>query len=323
MNVKTKMLLLAIAGVIAVALVIFQYTTGINKGLKAAFDAEFVSRPDGYPGLKKVYNFEFAKEPMQMDPGLMYKAAADGAVDVIDAFATDGRIKAYNLISLEDNKHFFPPYYAACLIREDTLKKHPQLESVFNSLAGKLSNKTMQNLNYQVDEKGIKAKRVAREYLLENNFISSKTMPASEDADTVVIGGKHFTEQEILGEMLALLLEYKTDLNVKRKLNLGGTMICFQALKAGDIDVYVEYTGTGLVNILKEEVVHNPEKAYRIVKNAFSNQYNLVWLKPLGFNNTYTLTMKKEFAKQLDIKSISDLAEYINREKNNDPEMFD
>jgi len=139
--------------------------------LKAGFDAEFLTRPDGYLGLKKEYGFEFASQPRQMDPGLMYRAVADGAVDVIDGFATDGRIPAYDLQVLEDDKGFFPPYYAAPLVRAETLERFPQLEQVLNSLAGKLRDDVMQQLNYQVDEEGRKAADVAREFLVSEGLI--------------------------------------------------------------------------------------------------------------------------------------------------------
>ncbi len=124
----------------------------------------------------------------------------------------------------------------------------------------------------------------------------------------IVIGSKNFTEQVILGEMVSILLEKKTDLNVERKLNLGGTFICFEALKQGDIDLYLEYTGTGLTAILKMPVISDPQKVYNLVKEAYKKRFNLVWLKPLGFNNTYTLTMRGKQAEEHNTKTISDLA---------------
>ncbi len=127
---------------------------------------------------------------------------------------------------------------------------------------------------------------------------------------TIVIGSKHFTEQEILGEIMAILIEENTDFKVVRKLNLGGTMICFNALKAGDIDLYAEYTGTGLVNILKMDTTKDQTQAYRMVKDVFEKKFQLLWLDPFGFDNTYTLTMRRIHAKSLGIQKISDLARY-------------
>jgi osmoprotectant transport system permease protein len=309
-KVRIKILVVAII-VIAVVLLVPRYTNN-GHGLKAAFDAEFLTRPDGYEGLRKYYGLTFAAVPVQMDSGLMYKAIADGSVDVINGFSTDGRIPAYDLIILEDDKGFFPPYYAAPLIRKETLEKYPELKSVLNRLASKISDKTMQNLNFQVDEKGRRAEDVAREFLVSNKLISRDAISKDGTKGSITIGGKQFTEQEILGQIMAVLIECNSNINVIRKFNLGGTMICFNALKAGDIDLYPEYTGTGLVNILKREVISDPNKAYNYVQQSFLDEYNLVWLEPFGFNNTYTLTMRTEHVKRIGIVTISDLTNYLN-----------
>jgi osmoprotectant transport system permease protein len=285
-----------------------------SDDLTAAFDAEFHSRPDGYRGLRERYGLEFPSPPLQMDPGVMYKACADGTVDVIDAFATDGRIPAYDLFVLKDDKGFFPPYYAAPLVRRDTLEEHPELRDILNRLAGTLDTETMRKLNYEVDEKGRKAVDVARDFLVEQKLIDQNAAKGDGSAGTIVVGGKQFTEQEILGQLMAILIEQHSNIRVRRKLNLGGTMICFTALKAGDLDLYAEYTGTGLVNILKADVIRNSDQAYQKVKQAFDEQYDLVWLEPFGFNNAYTLTMRKQQAEELDIKTISDLARFLDSE---------
>ncbi len=131
-----------------------------------------------------------------------------------------------------------------------------------------------------------------------------------ERAD-LTVGGKPFTEQDVLGEMMAILIEEHTDLTVRRRLGLGGTLVCFGALQGGDLDFYAEYTGTGLVNILEREVIHDSQEAYDAVQEAFQREYGLVWLKPFGFSNTYTLTMRREHADELGLETISDLADYI------------
>jgi osmoprotectant transport system substrate-binding protein len=143
--------------------------------LVPGFDAEFLERPDGYQGLVRHYGFEFGSRPRQMDPGLMYKALAEGAVDVIDGFATDGRIRAYDLLILTDDKHFFPPYYAAPLIRKETVTKYPEITALLNSLAGTINNETMQKLNYQVDKEERSPSDVAREFLASKGLLPQKT----------------------------------------------------------------------------------------------------------------------------------------------------
>ncbi|WP_249366765.1 MULTISPECIES: ABC transporter substrate-binding protein [Neobacillus] len=129
----------------------------------------------------------------------------------------------------------------------------------------------------------------------------------SNQSDTVTIGGKDFAEQEILANMMKLLIENETDLNVQLKTGLAAN-ITWAALKKGDIDGYVEYTGTGLINILNHKPVTDAEEAYNIVAEEFPKEFGITWLKPLGFNNTYVVTMRKDQAEELGIKTVSDLA---------------
>jgi osmoprotectant transport system permease protein len=311
MNIKTRVKILVTAVVAITVVLLIPRHTNHSHELKAAFDAEFLTRSDGYRGLSQRYGLEFSSEPIQMDPGLMYRAIADGAVDVIDGFATDGRIPAYGLVVLKDDKEFFPPYYAAPLISSKTLEKYPEIEQILNRLAGQITSETMQELNYEVDEKGRKAENVAREFLTSHGLIEQNAILQDRTAGSITVGGKQFTEQEILGQIMALLIECNSNIKVIRKLNLGGTMICFNALKAGDLDLYPEYTGTGLVNILKRRVISDPDKVYSIVRQEFLEEHGLLWLEPFGFNNTYTLTMRKRHAERLGIVTISDLADYI------------
>jgi osmoprotectant transport system permease protein len=243
----------------------------------------------------------------------MYRACAEGAVQVICGFATDGRIAAYDLVPLEDDRNFFPPYYAAPLVRAETLAEHPELENLLNRLAGRLDDRTMRRLNLKVDrrEDPRSARQAARDWLVAEGLLDAQAEPRGGDAGTIVIGGKDFTEQLILGELMALVIEHGSDLRVDRKLCLGGTMICFNARRAGDLDLYAKYTGTGLVNILDRPAISDPDETYATVKNAFKEKYNLVWLEPFGFNNTYTLTMRRDQARRLGIETISDLADHL------------
>lgn len=132
--------------------------------LRAGFTSEFMERPDGYPGLRDEYGLSFGRVA-DLDPAIMYQAIAEGEVGVICAFATDGRIAAYDLKPLEDDRKFFPPYQAAPLVRIPVLQAYPQLRSSLAPLAGKLDNATMQRLNYQVDENKRSPRDVAREFL--------------------------------------------------------------------------------------------------------------------------------------------------------------
>lgn len=140
------------------------------KDLTLGSTHEFIERPDGYIGLKKVYGMEF-KDVKGLDPGLTYAAVKDGKTDVNDAFATDGRIKAFNLKILKDDKNYFPPYYAAPIIRKDTLEKYPEIGDALMLLGGKLNDKTMSMLNSQVDLDGKNSKDVAVEWLKSEGLI--------------------------------------------------------------------------------------------------------------------------------------------------------
>jgi glycine betaine/choline ABC-type transport system substrate-binding protein len=142
--------------------------------LRAGFTAEFVARSDGYPGLKRAYKFHFGSIH-DMDPGLMYKAIAKREVDVICAFSTDGRIAAYNLQPLTDDRSFFPPYFAAPLVRSETLRRHPEIKTVLAALAGKIDNTAMQQLNYAVDEKKQAVRTVAHNFLLGAGLVPNNT----------------------------------------------------------------------------------------------------------------------------------------------------
>jgi glycine betaine/choline ABC-type transport system substrate-binding protein len=156
----------------AEALGINTYSDVVAKSSQLAFGCtqEFLERDDGYKGLQKVYGINF-KSVNGMDPGLTYAAVRDGKVDVIDGFATDGRIPAFNLKVLKDDKQFFPPYYAAPVVREDVLKKHPEIADALNLLAGKLNDKEMAALNAKVDLEKKDAKEVAKEWLKSQGLI--------------------------------------------------------------------------------------------------------------------------------------------------------
>lgn len=127
--------------------------------------------------------------------------------------------------------------------------------------------------------------------------------------DSIVVGGKNFTEQDILVHMMASLLEEKTDLRVERSPYLGGSQVTHSALLNGDIDLYPEYTGTAWTAVLNEKPLRGkPEVTYGRVKAAYEQQFKATWLKPIGFNNTYTLAMRREQAEKLGISTFSDLA---------------
>ncbi len=141
-----------------------------SKDLVFGGPHEFYERADGYDAFVKAYGFHF-KDKKSIDPNIMYQAVKDGDVDVIPAFTTDGRIERYKLKTLTDDKKFFPPYYAAPVVREETLKKYPKLKKVVNELAGKISEEDMRSMNAKVDIDKKDPADVAKEFLKSKGLI--------------------------------------------------------------------------------------------------------------------------------------------------------
>ena len=129
-----------------------------------------MERPDGYTGLAAAYGLRFAAPPRIMDLGLLYRALKDHQVDLVAGDATDGLIPALDLFVLEDDKHYFPPYEAVAVIREQTLADHPEVKQALAELAGKISNAEMRQLNYAVDGQKRDVKDVVREFLRSKNL---------------------------------------------------------------------------------------------------------------------------------------------------------
>jgi osmoprotectant transport system substrate-binding protein/osmoprotectant transport system permease protein len=127
-------------------------------------------------------------------------------------------------------------------------------------------------------------------------------------ADRVVVGSKNFTESRLLAEMFARLLEARTSLHVDRRLGLAGTQVCFEALRTGAIDVYPEYTGTGLVAILDESPQGDARTTLEAVRREFLARWDLWWLAPLGFENSFEIAVPRSLATRLGLRTISDLA---------------
>jgi glycine betaine/choline ABC-type transport system substrate-binding protein len=124
----------------------------------------------------------------------------------------------------------------------------------------------------------------------------------------IVVGSKNFTEQLILGEIIAQHLEARLHQPVERKLDLGGTLLAHQALLSGDIDMYPEYTGTAFTNVLKRSGVTDPAVVLEQVRAEYSSGFHLDWLDPLGFNNSFAMTVRGEDARSRHLKTLSDAA---------------
>lgn len=134
---------------------------------------EFEAREDGLPGLQKAYGNFKLKAYKGADAGLRYQALKDGQADVVVAFGTDGELSAFNLVVLEDDKKLFPPYQVAPVVRQEILDKNPQIKDALNALAPKLTNETMQRLNYEVSGKKLEPAEVAKDFLIKEGLFNN------------------------------------------------------------------------------------------------------------------------------------------------------
>jgi osmoprotectant transport system substrate-binding protein len=137
----------------------------------AGFGYEFMERPDGYRGLVAAYGLRFAEQPRIMDLGLLARALKDHQIDFAGGNATDGLIPALDLFALEDDRHYFPPYEAVPVIREQTLREHPEIGGILAALADKISDAEMQRMNFAVDGQHRDTKDVVNEFLREKKLI--------------------------------------------------------------------------------------------------------------------------------------------------------
>ncbi|MGA8215244.1 MAG: glycine betaine ABC transporter substrate-binding protein [Candidatus Sulfotelmatobacter sp.] len=138
---------------------------------RAGFGYEFMERPDGYAGLAAAYGLHFAAPPRIMDLGLLAPALKDHQIDIAAGNTTDGLIQALDLFVLEDDRHYFPPYEAVAVMRQQTLQQHPEVANAVAELGGKISDREMQQLNYALDGQHRDLKDVAREFLQSKGLI--------------------------------------------------------------------------------------------------------------------------------------------------------
>lgn len=308
---------LAVLPIAILLLSSFYLLPAVYQGnLLAGFTPEFMGRSDGYLGLKE--NYKLRIRTVVISDAVMYKAAQEKKLDVISGYSTDGRIKAFDLVILQDDKGIFPPYYAAPIIRNQAVKKHPELEQVLNKLTGLINDSIMTELNYKADFLKEDPEKIAHDFLVSKSLFKN---PRNGNKGTITLGSKIFAEQYILINMYKELITGYTDLKVATKTGLGGTKICFDALTNGEIDCYPEYTGTGLLVMLQPDakaiasVMGDKNKVYDYVQTEFNKKYNVTWLKPIGFNNAYALMMRRQQADELSIITISDLKKHIDQQQ--------
>jgi len=144
----------------------------ISSQLRLGVGYEFLERPDGYPGLAAKYGFKFAETPRVMDLGLLYRALQNNQVDIVAGSNTDGLIAALDLVVLEDDRHYFPPYDAVPIVRRATLERHPEIASALQKLSGRITADDMRRMNYAVDGEKKDAALVVKDFLHRSFFLS-------------------------------------------------------------------------------------------------------------------------------------------------------
>jgi osmoprotectant transport system substrate-binding protein len=132
----------------------------------------------------------------------------------------------------------------------------------------------------------------------------------SSSSGNIIVASKDFTEQDILGELLAQQIETTTNLKVDRRFRLGGSFVCHSAITSGKIDAYIEYTGTAFTGILKQKAVNDPQEVYQRLKQAYAEQFNLEVMPSLGFENTFAMIIRGEAAKRYNIQTLSESTQY-------------
>ena len=144
----------------------------ITNKLKGGMTLEFIDRGDGFKGIKKLYGIDFPVK--SMEPALRYQAIDQNKVNIVDAYSTDSELRQYHLSILKDNKHNFPIYQGAPLMSNDFARRHPQVVRSLNKLAGKITEKQMQEMNYEVNVKNMDPGQVAHHYLVKQHLLKEK-----------------------------------------------------------------------------------------------------------------------------------------------------
>jgi len=284
-----------------------------TQPIRMGTSVDFLEREDGIPGMEEKYGFKFDRDALKtMQIGLTYQAVESDKLDVAMGYATDGRISSMDLAVLEDDKAYFPVYNPAPVVREEIVEAYAQLPELMAELSSLFSQEKLIELNKRADIDGQEPEKIAEDFLNDNNLLIENAEEKSGPA--VVVASKPWTEQLILGNITLKLLENR-GYNVEDRNSLGSTAVLRNAVESDQIDLYWEYTGTTLMTTMgSSEVITDPEKAYNRVKE-WDKDNGIIWLDYAEANNTYSLIMKKEKAEDLNLKTISDLADYVNNQQ--------
>lgn len=287
-----------------------------DEGLTLATPAEWLEREDGLEAFQAHYDFTWPEEDiMVVELGLGYETVGTGEADVGTGDATEGRLEKYDLRVLEDDQDFFPAYNPAPVVREEILEAHPEIEDIMKALSERYTLDTLIELNRQVTIEEKQPENVAREFLKEEGLIDEDAEADEEqDGPPIVVSSKTFAEALTMGAMTVQILEDR-GYQVVDETGLGEVAIIREALEAGEIDLYWEYTGTGLFNIKgHDEVIADPERCYQVIKEWDQAENDIIWLDYAPANNTFVIFISEEVYQEYGFTTLSELTEYVDEQ---------
>lgn len=264
-------------------------------------------------GLTKFQILYKVKIPLAL-PVIMagVRISAVGAVGLVTiaAFVGAGGLGylVYAGITAIDNAQILAGAIPACLLALGMDFIFSQVEKSVSPISLRTDIKSLDKTKIKKIRKNQKIGLSVSSAVLAIIIIISLVPSFGSSKRTIVVGSKDFSEQLIIANIYADLIEENTDIKVDRKLNLGGTQIVFNAIESGSVDFYVEYTGTIYSSMLKQTDTRTPDETYTYVKQHLKDDYNLDVLDPIGFNNTYTLAVTPALAEQYNLTTFSDLA---------------
>ncbi len=312
-RLKVFALVVAVSLLLVTALGCQAGTDDSSEEVRLATSAEWTERADGLPNFEAHYDFEYPRNQLVVvELGLTYQAVGAGQAEVGIGDATEGRIAQYDLIVLEDDKQFFPAYNPAPVVRQEILDTYPEIADIMGELSALLDLETLTELNKQVAVDGEQPEEVARQFLIAEGLIQDgEGRPDPEKTTPIVVSGKTFAEALTLGHLTAYLLEDR-GFEVIDEVGLAEVALIRPALESGQIDIYWEYTGTGLMNVMDyDEVVTDPQECYELIRDWDLENHNLVWLDYAPANNTFVLFISPEVYAEYGWTKVTDLAAHF------------
>lgn len=291
------------------------YMNDNDAPLSICVDSEFYGNTQhGLAALEQRYGFQFNPENVQlMDLDETYAALRDGACDIAQGLSSDGRLDTWDLTPLTDPLNFFPIANPAPVMRKAVLENTPKIAELLNRLSALLDDDAMRELTLKLtvgvdgiaasgDEESVE--EVALGFLREKRLLKLPTL---------AVGSEDTTEQLILGKMVSLLLQ-NGGYGVTDKTGMGDSTALRQTMEREAIDVYVEYTAQTLTlhhNIPSQALPTDPDQLWRLAKSLDAKQ-GISWLARGVFTNTYALIVRDELWEALSLRSLEDLATYMN-----------